>query len=513
MAVNRRTRNYLSLSLSLLVSLISPAALAQPVDPFFTRRIPHTEQLAQDSWYGRISQGKNLPELDGPFFVLSTSSSVTLSGGNASGTNGYRQVFRFSRDAGGEMATAHISRQPGQTGQLASANSDSPSISEDGKVVVFSTSAPLISVDTNAKLDVYTRILTSDLGAGQTVLLSARRDGLGNIVAIGNDHSNLACVSGNGRFVAFSSSASNLLSTDFNGTYSDVFVVELVFDGAGVFQRAVTPEIVSINNSGSQSQSSSFTGFFTVGRNLAVPRSISHDGCRVAFYGRPCDWLGDLCPARDDSVYGDECSGMCTSTIPEQVYVRDRGTCGGPPKTFLVSRASRLSGGGIFSLAAAKGGQSLGGSISADGSTIAFSSFGTNFRATGTDSDSFEDVFPIAFADLGAVPINPQRVSIPHTNNLADIDGSSFNPMLSKDGLRVAFASHATKVVPFRHQREEGRICPGPHRHAGHCPFQRGQEPNRGHQRGLGQPRLDGRWTGARLRVQCHEPHHRGYQR
>jgi len=244
-------------SLSLLGFLICPAARAQPVDPFFTRRIPHTEQFTQDSWYGRISQGKNLPELDGRFFVLSTSSSVMLSG-NASGTNGYRQVFRFSRDGGGAMATAHISRQPGQEKELALGNCDSPSISEDGKVVVFSTSAPLNGADTNAKLDVYARILTSDLGDGQTVLLSARRDALGNIVAIGNDHSNLACVSGSGRFVAFSSSASNLIATDGNGTYSDVFVVELIFDGVGIFMRAVTPEIVSINNSGGQSQNYSF---------------------------------------------------------------------------------------------------------------------------------------------------------------------------------------------------------------------------------------------------------------
>ena len=93
----------------------------------------------------------------------------------------------------------------------------SPSISADDRYVAFSSYGDnLVSGDTNMWGDVFVR----DRIAGTTVRVSVDSGG-----AEGNDISYpyLAAISANGNFVAFTSRASNLVSGDTNGTV-DVFV-------------------------------------------------------------------------------------------------------------------------------------------------------------------------------------------------------------------------------------------------------------------------------------------------
>jgi TolB protein len=91
-------------------------------------------------------------------------------------------------------------------------------ISADGGSVVFSSNATdLVSGDTNGTQDVFLR----DLARGATRLVSATADG-----DPGNGSSGNPRCSGSGRFVAFSSTADDLVPGDTNAV-QDVFVRDL----------------------------------------------------------------------------------------------------------------------------------------------------------------------------------------------------------------------------------------------------------------------------------------------
>ncbi len=91
------------------------------------------------------------------------------------------------------------------------------SISADGRYVAFHSDATnLVSGDTNGDVDV----LVHDRQTGQTTRISVASDG-----SQGNGDSGYAFISADGRYVAFTSDASNLVSGDTNGYY-DVFVHE-----------------------------------------------------------------------------------------------------------------------------------------------------------------------------------------------------------------------------------------------------------------------------------------------
>jgi Tol biopolymer transport system component len=119
-----------------------------------------------------------------------------------------------------------ISSSGSGTGQLVSA---------DGRLVVFSTSAPLVAWDDNQTEDIYLR----DTVAGTTTLVS-QRDGVP-----GNDISSNPTISADGSRVAFITWATNLTGTeDTNGTALDAVVadtttgdIELVSQSTAGFQR------------------------------------------------------------------------------------------------------------------------------------------------------------------------------------------------------------------------------------------------------------------------------------
>ncbi len=101
------------------------------------------------------------------------------------------------------------------TGNQASGPTDAPAISADGRFVAFQAGhANLVPGDTNRRQDVFVH----DRQTGITEQVSV--DGAGYQ---GNDHSGLPSISGDGRFIAFWSLASNLVSGD-TSLSQDVFV-------------------------------------------------------------------------------------------------------------------------------------------------------------------------------------------------------------------------------------------------------------------------------------------------
>ena len=134
----------------------------------------------------------------------------------------------------------------GSSGAQAVGNSTAPSISSDGRYVAFDAATPLAADDTNGKQDVYVR----DMLTGQTTRISIdsagnQADGHSDNFSLGNVQdggleSAGPQISGDGRYVAFESAATNLVTGDTNtctsgdatvpvaGQCPDVFVHDLL---------------------------------------------------------------------------------------------------------------------------------------------------------------------------------------------------------------------------------------------------------------------------------------------
>ncbi len=159
-------------------------------------------------------------------------------------------------------------RQTGQTtrvsvdsaGMQGNSYSDNPSISSDGRYVAFDSSAGnLVPGDTNGTADVFDH----DRQTGQTTRVSVDSAG-----GQGNNSSYFPSISSDGRYVAFTGFASNLVPGDTNG-WHDVFIhdrqtgqtTRVSVDSAGV---------QGIDNSSSPSISSDgrYVAFESGSRNL-----------------------------------------------------------------------------------------------------------------------------------------------------------------------------------------------------------------------------------------------------
>ena len=92
--------------------------------------------------------------------------------------------------------------------------SEKASISGNGRYVAFASDATnLVNNDTNGAWDIFVH----DRKTGKTKRVSKRSNG-----TEGNDDSEDTSISGDGRYVAFASSATNLVKNDTNGV-DDVF--------------------------------------------------------------------------------------------------------------------------------------------------------------------------------------------------------------------------------------------------------------------------------------------------
>ena len=143
---------------------------------------------------------------DGHFVAFSSGSFDMVPGD----TNGLRDVF--VRDVVSET-TRRVSIA--SNGAQAAGWSNALALSDDGNNVAFVSAAEnLVQGDTNQKQDVFVH----DIASGETTRVSIGSDG-----RQANDDIENGDISGNGRFITFSTSASNLVIGDTNGD-EDVFL-------------------------------------------------------------------------------------------------------------------------------------------------------------------------------------------------------------------------------------------------------------------------------------------------
>jgi hypothetical protein len=186
-------------------------------------------------------------------FVLMSSTATNLVSGD---TNGAEDLFVHDRQTG---QTTRVS--VASDGTQANAEAQYPSMSADGRFVVLTSSATnLVAGDTNGTADVFIH----DRQTGQTARVSIADDG-----TQGNGGSTQPKVSGDGRFVAFESSASNLVAGDTNGR-ADAFIHD-----------RLTARTVRVNVTPAGGQSTATGG-------LPV-RAFSSDGQFLAFGSAAAD--------------------------------------------------------------------------------------------------------------------------------------------------------------------------------------------------------------------------------
>ena len=278
-------------------------------------------------------------------------------------TNGVQDVF-VRDQVGGYTTRVSV----GSGGAQANGVSNSPAISADGRYIAYqSLASNLVAGDTNSRSDVFVR----DRVTGATTRVSVASDG-----TQANNLSQRPAISADGRYVAFSSDANNLVAGDTNGC-DDVFVHDRA---TGATTR------VNVATGGTQANENCFGGLL----NLEV--AISADGRYVAF----------------DSTAGNLVAGGAAS--PRDVFVHDR-------VTGATIRVSVPSGSPDF-------GGSNSPAISADGRYVAFV----------TVTDLFGDLYNVYVHD---------RVTGTTTQVLDGIQASdnTSSPALSADGRYVAFDS------------------------------------------------------------------------
>lgn len=267
-----------------------------------------------------------------------------------------------------------------------------PSIAGDGRTVAFhSVATNLDTADTDGTLDIYVKDLSSlDVTVVGTGDLHGYCGGFG-----GNQ---LPSLSADGATLSFESrdpldftldSSGNYLSGELGDCDADVFVKNLV---SGALTRVSVPE------GGGEGDGDSWGS------------SLSADGSKVAFIS-----------AASNLVAGDV-NGVA------DVFVKD-----------LVSGAVQLASSAADG-APADGGSATGApSLSADGTTVAFTSRATNLDAADTEPD--DDVY---VKDLGSGAIT--LASSSDSGEAATVGAAG--PALSDDGSRVAFYSTATNLDP-----------------------------------------------------------------
>ena len=285
---------------------------------------------------------------------------------------GFWDIFKFNRDSL-YMQVASRSNE----WELGNDSSNNPAVSADGRRIAFESYASnLVVGDTNNRLDVFVRFDDSS-----TIRVSESSAG-----AQANHHSQTPVISANGRYVAFASEATNLVSGDTNG-FADVFLHDI---DTGLTTR------LSTSSSGQQCNDHAF------------PTAISADGNFVVFNSRATNLV-----AGDTNGVTDVFLRNVSAGTTERVSVSSAGAQGNE-----LSRD---------------------GDISADGSLIVFESDATNLVAG--DTNNSRDVFV-----RNRVANTTVRVSLSSAG--AQATGGSGQPAISADGQSVAFQSNATNLVP-----------------------------------------------------------------
>lgn len=350
----------------------------------------------------------------------------------AGDSNHVRDVFVRVRD-GDLTERVSVSSAGVQANRASHAVGGAPGLSADGELVAFySLATNLVPEDTNGQADVFVR----DRGAGTTEVASVSSGG-----ALGNGPSVLPALSGDGRFVAFQSLATNLVDDDTNGV-ADIFVRDR--------QEGATERVCGMQpNRGSSSPAISgdgrFVAFASAATNLVA--GDINDKIDVFVCDRNTGTL-EIVSVNDAGVPGDGDSILpaisgdgrivafksLADNLVEgdlngvvDVFARNREAS----TTEMISASFRGANANDFSFPP---------SVSDDGRFVAFGSFANNLVAG--EADIVANMY-VRDRNIGRT----LYVDVNAEGKLANNGVPDIPPGVSGDGREIAFASTASNLT------------------------------------------------------------------
>ncbi len=320
-------------------------------------------------------------------------------------SNATPRVRIISGPASNTLPVSEVTDTSGNQVTESNGLSDEASINEDGSLIAFQSLATNLTPTQSYTYNGLSQIFVREVEEGTISLMSVSGAGV-----VGNGTSLNPAISTNGRYVAFESTASNLVNNDTNG-FSDIFVRDIEL---GSTIR------LTVNANGVQANGASFTP------------SISETGRFVAFES----------VASNLDLNSPVQPGPGTGRI--QIYVVDRDVNGsgsfdqeGNVGIYLVS---------FDNAGALADTNALTPVLSLDGASLAFVTNATNFPL----ANGFSQIY-LRNLDDGQPTGNVGIVSRRLQNGAAG-NGNSSEPVVNggrseSNGLQIAFSSEASNLV------------------------------------------------------------------
>jgi Tol biopolymer transport system component len=331
------------------------------------------------------------------------------------------------------------------------------SVSSNGQFVAFYSDADnLVAGDTNGCRDVFVR----DLVAGTNYLVSVSTNGIS-----GDYISTDPAISGDGRYVAFTSSADNLVAGDTNNA-QDVFVRDLL---------AGTTTLVSVSTNG-----------FYSGNSDSFSPVISADGRYVLFHSKASNLATGSFGSSVENLFFRDLQAEITYPLTTSGVLSASMTPDGQNVAFMVNGAlyvwntplnsktytNSLSSSPFPIVAISPNGQKVAyvfstptslyvADLVANTVTTVFSTATIQSHAGFRFSNDGRFLTYAAASSLSGYPLGIQEVyvydSLLNTNLLVSqtynsmfvTNGVSDSPAISPDGRFIAYRSFANNIVPF----------------------------------------------------------------
>ena len=288
------------------------------------------------------------------------------------------------------------------------APSSQPSLSPDGRYVAYSSAASNLQA---ANSSGQAQIFVFDTCAGQTTcttsttLISVAPDG----VTPGNAASTQPSLGSLASYIAFTSPATNLISSGLNGLQQ-------------VFQRATCIGATSCTPLTILASTPNGT---TAGNGISFQPSMGADGRIVSFASNATNLVGTITSGTQQVFLRDTCTGVsgCTGATSLVSFAADGVTAGNASSEHP--------------------------SVDATGQYVAFASFASNLVAI--DTNNLEDVF-VRNTCATASGCTAATVLVSSAAPVGGVgvqgNGNSLSPAISSDHTTVAFLSFATNLVP-----------------------------------------------------------------
>lgn len=347
--------------------------------------------------------------------------------------------------------------QPAGIPVTANGDSLAGSISDDGRYVVYVTTATNVktgTTDANGDQDVY----IYDRVNQSTALVSHQN---GSLTTAGNGKAGSAIISGNGRYVAFTDDSTNLIAgqTDTN-TDMDLFLYDRT-NGSIVLVSRSSGSATTTANNGVRSMAISDDGRFVVftseATNLVTGQTDANGGLDVFLWDRNSGTTKLLSHANgaattaangvaDELVSIDQTGAKVVFSSAGLNLVSGQSDANGGLDVFVNSTStnentlvSRAAG----STTTTTNGPSQAGRISGDGKWIVYASLGTNVVSGVSDSNGGLDVFLFEFQTVTNRLISSNQLVSSQTAN----DAATTQLAIDATGSKIVYVSKGTDVI------------------------------------------------------------------